>query len=165
VRWLDGDVTAVRATDRDVAVMTGNAAQLIIDPRQWETTLKGIHAALRPGGHLIFETRDPAARGWEQWSKEATKRTTAIPGVGPVTSWVEVTTIDWPLVSFRWTWIFASDGATLTSDSTLRFRERDEIEASLRRRGFAVRKVRDAPDRPGSELVFLSQRPELASGR
>ncbi len=63
------------------------------------------------------------------------------------------------MVSFRSTWVFASDGQMLTSDSTLRFRERDEIEAHLFAHGYAVEDVRDAPDRPGREFVFLARRP------
>ena len=54
-------------------------------------------------------------------------------------------------MTFRGTYVFASDGAVLTSDSTLRFRERDEIEADLARHGYVVDEVRDAPDRPGRE--------------
>lgn len=121
-------------------------------------TLAAVHTALRPGGHLVFETRDPAARGWEHWTREATHRRVEIPGVGAVTSWVELTAFEWPLVSFRWTWTFAQDGATLTSESTLRFRERDEVEADLQAAGYDTVEIRDAPDRPGLELVFLAGR-------
>lgn len=46
-----------------------------------------------------------------------------------------------PVVSFEWTWVFAADGAVLTSDSTLLFRERDEVEAALLAHGYVV----DAP--------------------
>ena len=86
-----------------------------------------------------------------------------IDGVGTVDNWVDVTDIDRTepdslLVSFRWTFVFASDGCTLTSDSTLRFRGRDEVEADLVAHGFAVDDVRDAPDRPGREFVFIARR-------
>jgi hypothetical protein len=47
----------------------------------------------------------------------------------------------------------------LTSDSTLRFRSRVEVEDSLAAAGFVTVEVRDAPDRPGRELVFIAQRP------
>ncbi len=63
VRWIHGDVRSVTATDRDVALLTGNTAQAISDSRRWARTLQAIHASLRPGGHVAFETRDPAARG------------------------------------------------------------------------------------------------------
>ncbi len=158
VTWVDGDGTAVAVMDRDVALMTGNTAQAVIDPGQWEMTLGAIRASLRPGGHLAFETRDPAARAWEHWTREATYRVREIPGAGSVESWVEVTAVEWPLVSICWTWVFARDGATLTSNSTLRFRQRAEIEADLHDSGYVVVDVRDAPDRPGHELLFLARR-------
>ena len=40
--------------------MTGNVAQAIADPADCATTPRGIHQALRPGGHQVFATRDPA---------------------------------------------------------------------------------------------------------
>jgi hypothetical protein len=52
--------------------------------------------------------------------------------------------------------VFEADGSTLTSDSTLRFRSREELDASLHAAGFQVREIRDAPDRPGKELVYLA---------
>ncbi len=64
-----------------------------------------------------------------------------------------------PLVTFRWTYRFAADGQVLTSDSTLRFRERDEVEREVDGHGFVVEAVRDAPDRPGREFVLLARRP------
>ncbi len=35
--------------------------------------------------------------------------------------------MDGPLVTFAHTFVFGTDGQALTSDSTLRFRERDEV--------------------------------------
>ena len=52
--------------------------------------------------------------------------------------------------------MFTADGTVVTSDSTLRFRTRAELDASLTASGFTVRDVRDAPDRPGRELVVLA---------
>jgi ubiquinone/menaquinone biosynthesis C-methylase UbiE len=158
VRWLDGDATSLPCTDRDIAVLTGNVAQAIVDPYDWEATLRGVRDALIPGGRLVFETRVPAARAWEQWTREATLTTIDIPGGDVVTSWLEVIAVDWPLITFQGTCGFASDGATLTSTSTLRFREREEIAADLSHAGYSMLDVRDAPDRPGLELVFIAQR-------
>lgn len=118
-----------------------------------------MYTALKPGGYIVFETRDPVYRAWDEWNRAASYRSTEIQGVGTVESWVEVTDVSVPLVSFRCTWAFAADGAVLTSDSTLRFRERDEVEAALVAQGYALDDVRDAPDRPGREFVFLARRP------
>ncbi|WP_103535722.1 hypothetical protein [Streptomyces sp. SM11] len=70
-----------------------------------------------------------------------------------------------PLVPFRWSYVLAAGGQVLTSDSTLRFRERQAAEADLTALGFAVREVRDAPDRPGQEFVFIVRRPDPAPRR
>jgi SAM-dependent methyltransferase len=160
VRWIHGDATTLPRMRVDLATMTANVAQAIVHPRDWQATLRGVHDALRPGGHLVFETRDPANRAWRQdWTPARSRKITEIPGVGAVESWVELIDVSEPLVTFRWTWRFASDGQTLTSDSTLRFRERGEVEAALVAHGYLVDEVRDAPDRPGRELVFLASRP------
>lgn len=68
--------------------------------------------------------------------------------------------MDGPLVGFRWTWSFHADGSTLTSESTLRFRDRDEVKDDLHTAGYQVLDVRDAPDRPGLELVFVARKVE-----
>ena len=61
-------------------------------------------------------------------------------------------------MSYRRTYVFGSDGATLTSDSTRRFWSRAEIEDSLLAAGYALAEVRDAPDRPGYEWVFIARK-------
>ncbi|GAB2997660.1 class I SAM-dependent methyltransferase [Streptomyces pseudoechinosporeus] len=159
VRWIHGDATALPPLRVDLATMTGNAAQAVVDPQVWQETLRGAYDALRPGGRFVFETRDPARRAWEAWNREATYSVTEIPGVGTVENWGELIEVSEPLVTFRSTYVFAADGQVMTSDSTLRFREREEVEAELAALGYVVEDVRDAPDRPGREFVFLALRP------
>lgn len=160
VRWLCSDATVLPSLQVDLATMTANVAQAIAAPGMWTRTLRAAYQALRPGGRLVFETRDPAQRAWEAWNRQASYNVTAIPDVGEVENWVEMTDVTWPLVTFRWTYVFARDGQMLTSDSTLRFRERQEIEAELSALGYVVEDVRDAPDRPGYEFVFVARRPD-----
>jgi SAM-dependent methyltransferase len=160
VRWICGTAKDLPSMQVDLATMTGNVSQAISDPSDWEGTLRGLHNALRPGGHLVFETRDPARRAWEEWNRGGSYKITEMEGVGPVESWVEVIKVSGPLVTFRWTGVFASDGQVLTSDSTLRFRERDEIEATLVANRYVVEEVRGAPDRPDREFVFFARRRE-----
>ena len=158
MRWINGDATALPSLEVDLATMTGNAAQAIVDEHVWDGTLGGVFDALRPGGHFVFETRDPAREAWREWTPSASREVTEIDGIGAVENWAELLAVDSPLVTFRWTFVFP-DGDVLTSDSTLRFRERDEIEAALVANGYVVDDVRDAPDRPGREFVFLARRP------
>jgi hypothetical protein len=69
----------------------------------------------------------------------------------------QVTDVRLPLVCFRYAYRFP-DGAVVESNSTLRFRGREELESSLTAKGFEVLDVREAPDRPGRELVFVARR-------
>jgi|ERR1700683_467144 SAM-dependent methyltransferase len=159
VRWLHGDATSLPPLRVDLATMTGNVAQVFLTDDEWAATLRGVHAALRPGGRLVFETRDPARRAWLGWTREQSFTRAEIPGTGVVQSWHELTDVSGNLVSFRSFTVFEADGTALTSDSTLRFRERDEVAASLAETGFRLDEVRDAPDRPGREFVFIARRP------
>lgn len=156
-RWLHGDAARLPPLQVDLATMTANVAQVFLTDEDWSATLRGIHAVLRPGGHLVFETRDPARRAWLGWNRTATYQRTGIPGVGEVETWVDVTKVRGDYVSFRHTFVFAADQATLTSDSTLRFRSRTELDGSLAEAGFTVTDVRDAPDRPGREWIYIAR--------
>ncbi|MDW3847166.1 class I SAM-dependent methyltransferase [Micromonospora sp. BRA006-A] len=158
VSWIHGDATALPPLRADLAAMTGNVAQVFLSDDDWARTLRGVHGALRPGGHLVFETRRPERRAWEEWAADTAPVTRDVPGVGPVQRRLDVTAVDLPFVSFRYTYRFRRDGTVLTSDSTLRFRDRDEVEASLAAAGYRVLDVREAPDRPGREFVFVAQR-------
>jgi SAM-dependent methyltransferase len=156
VRWIHGDATALPPLSVDLATMTGNVAQAIVDDSDWDATLGGIHGAVRVGGHLVFETRDPAFEGWREWH-DTSHEFTEISDVGTVEHWGELTDVRLPRVTFRWTFVFP-DGDVVASDSTLRFRERDEVESALAFHGYAVEDVRDASDRPGREFVFVARR-------
>ncbi|QRP45339.1 class I SAM-dependent methyltransferase [Amycolatopsis sp. FDAARGOS 1241] len=157
VRWLHGDATTLPDLAADLAVMTGNVAQVFLTDGDWARTLDGLRAALRPGGHLVFETRRPERRAWVDWAAAAPV-VLDVPGTGLVEQRLEVTGVHLPLVTFHFTYRFLSDGSVVTSESTLRFRERAEVEKDLLTHGFRVRDVREAPDRPGKEYVFVAER-------
>jgi SAM-dependent methyltransferase len=158
VTWLHGDATRLPPLAADLAVMTGNVAQVFLTDDEWTATLLGIRAALRDGGHLVFETRRPERRAWEEWAVNTGPVVLDTPGIGVVERRREVTAVALPYVSFRHAYTFAADGLHLCSDSTLRFRTREEVERSLIISGFTTVDIRDAPDRPGMEYVFVARR-------
>jgi hypothetical protein len=93
---------------------------------------------------------------WLEWTRDDTYRRVAVPVTGFVQTWTDVTGAEQDLVSFQTTVVFERDGTALTSDSTLRFRSRAELTNSLAAAGLIVDEVRDAPDRPGREFVFIA---------
>ncbi|RZT19931.1 methyltransferase family protein [Kribbella sp. VKM Ac-2569] len=157
VRWIHGDATSLPPLQVDLALMTGNVAQVFLTDEEWAATVRGVRAALEPRGRFVFETRDPARRQWEEWTRERTHQVREVAGGETVEAWGDLLSVELPFVSFQGTYVFSSDGAVLTSQSTLRFRERDEVEESLVAAGFVVDDVREAPDRPGKEWVFVAR--------
>ncbi|MCW2781941.1 MAG: class SAM-dependent methyltransferase, partial [Marmoricola sp.] len=156
VTWMDGDATAIRGRGiaADLVVMTGNVAQVFVSDDDWRSTLAAVHDCLRPGGWFVFETRRPEVRDWERW--EVAPTMVALPDGTSVVVSRTVTEVALPLVTFESK--TSVDGEVVASTSTLRFRERHEVERDLGEQGFVVIDVRDAPDRPGKEFVFLARR-------
>jgi SAM-dependent methyltransferase len=158
VQWIHGyAATDLPPLQVDLATMTANVAQVFLTDEDWSATLRAVRRALRPGGRLVFETRDPAAKAWLGWNRDESFTRLEIPGTGAIQSWYDVLEVKEDFVTFRGTVVFESDGHTLVSDSTLRFRGRGEVIASLEEAGYAVDEVRDAPDRPGREMVFIAR--------
>lgn len=160
VRWVEGDVDALPELAVDLAVMTGNVAQVFLTDEAWDAVLRKAFTAVRPGGRLVLESRRPEREGWRDWTPELTRAEVTTPEEGVVESWVEVTDVTGDTVTFCWTFVFSRDQAVLTSVSTLRFRGERELTDSLVRAGFVVDDVREAPDRPGLELVLVARRPD-----
>lgn len=155
VTWLATGAAELPALGCDLAVMTGNVAQVFLSDEAWDAALRGIARALRPGAHLVFETRRPEVEDWRHWSGPPQVR--EVPGVGVVAKAFELLEVAGPLVSFRDTFTFA-DGTRITSESTLRFRDLPQLRSTLSVSGFTVLGVAEAPDRPGLEFVVTARR-------
>lgn len=156
MRWLHGTASDLPALAADAAVMTGNVAQVFLTDEAWAETLQGIRTALRSSGALVFETRRPERRAWEDWRAETGETVHEVPGVGRVVSRPTAFEVALPLVTFADEFLF-EDGTVLTSSSTLRWRDKAELRATLTAAGFEVEEIRDAPDRPGREFVVIAR--------
>ena len=155
VTWIDGDATALAGVrDIDLAVMTGNVAQVFVADEDWHATLDAIRSCLRPGGWFVFETRRPEVRDWENWN--LAPYPVELPDGRTATGSCRITEVALPFVTFEGSTTI--DGETMRSTSTLRFRDRADLERDLDQHGFTVTDIREAPDRPGKEMVFLAQR-------
>jgi SAM-dependent methyltransferase len=158
VHWLVGGLASVTPRQVELVTMTANVAQVFLSDDDWQSTIASVFNHLQPGGRFVFEVRDPAREAWRTWTRERTFQRHHLPEAGSVEVWVDLIEVTPPLISFRWSFHFESDDTLLTSDSTLRFRSQVEIRGSLEASNFHVEDVRDAPDRPGQEFVFLAKR-------
>ncbi len=137
VTWILGDITALPSDSRfDLVLMTGHVFQVFLDSNETEVVLAAVKTHLAPGGSLVFESRNPLARAWENWVPDRSRRTVEHPDLGAVETWHEVTDVGEGQVAFRTHTLLTVDGRIETSDSRLAFRSQAEIDALMRRAGF-----------------------------
>ncbi|WP_344155193.1 class I SAM-dependent methyltransferase [Kribbella yunnanensis] len=134
VTWLTGDATVIPPTaDVDLVVCTGNTIMHIPDLPAALTALAG---ALRDGGVLAFESRNPAARAWESWTREATYGERDTP-IGHLTEWLDLIEVANGRVVFDAHNQY-DDGRDDVYRNELYFRSLAEISDALDAAGFAV---------------------------
>jgi SAM-dependent methyltransferase len=161
VEWIEGGALRLGEVGADLAIMTGHVAQIIGDDEVWSATLAAIHMALRSGGHVAFESRNPLARPWTAWTPQASYRRVEDAVVGPVEVWFQDLEIDGDLVRYEIHYLFARSGEEVVSHTELRFRTWAELSRSLLDAGFSVENVfGDWDGRPADaashELIFVA---------
>jgi SAM-dependent methyltransferase len=162
VRWVEGDSKALGTPEADLLVMTGNVAQVFLEDAEWVAVLHDIYTALRPGGYLAFESRNPDAHEWERWNRESTYEQIDSP-FGPMECWLELIRVGNGCVLFEGHNIFKTTGEVIVASSELRFRTREELTGSLIDVGFVVESVygnwhRGPPTGHSRVMVFVVRR-------
>lgn len=142
VSWILGDSRTIPSGAFDYAVMTGNVAQHIPDA-EWDRTLRELRQALTVGGTLTFESRNPAARAWENWSAHTTRESAH----GTLTEWMDVEEAPAGTVTLVCHNLFAKHNETVIETLVLVFRDRNTIEQQLMVAGFVVDAVYGGWDR------------------
>jgi SAM-dependent methyltransferase len=162
VHWIEGYANALGTPEADLVVMTGNVAQVFLEDADWAETLHAIHGALRVGGYLAFESRNPADKAWQRWNREATHEqiNTAF---GPLECWLELVHVGDQRVTFAGYNVFHNTGEVLIVESELRFRSQLELSDSLQAAGFVVEHVygdwqRGPVTSASRTMVFVARR-------
>ena len=160
VTWIVGSTEVLPAEAFDAALMTSHVAQFFVSDDAFATALADLRRAVRPGGWLIFDSRDPADRAWEKWNPVDSRRTIALPSGGWCETWGEVTSVVDGAVSGEQQYVF-SDGDVRTSTATLRFRSESSLRSLLGAAGFAVYRIyggwnRDPIGHPDGEFLVIA---------
>ncbi len=121
--------------------------------------LSSLAEALRLGGVISFETRNPAARAWEHWTRAATYTERDIPA-GHLREWLHVTEVYQGRVAFDAHNVF-QDGRDAVYTSVLYFRTAEGITTDLEHAGFSDVTVvaAGAMSRPSTTLSRRSSGP------
>ncbi|TDC14414.1 class I SAM-dependent methyltransferase [Kribbella albertanoniae] len=134
VTWISGDARVIEPTgDVDLVVCTGNTLMHIADLAPTFATIAG---ALRRGGVLAFESRNPEARAWQSWTREASYGDRDTP-VGHLTEWLDLIEVADGRVVFDAHNLY-DDGRDDVYRNELYFRSIDQISAALKAAGFVV---------------------------
>jgi SAM-dependent methyltransferase len=162
VQWMVRDASRLGTPNADLAIMTGHVAQFFLTDESWGIALTGLHDALRTGGTLAFESRNPGAREWEHWTRAA-RSSAEDPDAGRITYWTQFEDLDDRVVSYTIHYAFEASGERLQSPGKLRFRSQEELTESLAHAGFAVERVygdwdRRSVDATTRELIVVAKR-------
>jgi SAM-dependent methyltransferase len=163
IDWRLGYSDVIDTESAEFAVMSGHVAQVFTEDGAWLAALRDLHRALVPDGLLAFESRNPAARTWEAWTRELTLRTVETPE-GAVEFWHETAAVDLPLVSYDTLTRNLRTGEATTSRDILAFRDERTLRASLERADFKLDHVYgdwdQAPAAIASpELIVIARKP------
>ncbi len=138
IEWRLGDLASV-AWDQefDLVVMTGHAFQVLLRDDEIRASLTAIRSALTEEGRFAFETRNPLARAWADWTPDNAAQVAGT--FGPVRMAHEVQTpVAGDVVSFTTTCTGPGWDRPQISRSTLRFLDAAALREFLSSAGLAI---------------------------
>jgi SAM-dependent methyltransferase len=132
VEWVSGVlVPGAYEAEFDLVTMTGHAFQELRTGEELRSVLRGMRDAVRPGGRIAFETRNPVARAWESWDGASFE---VEHDGATITVWYEVERVEGDLVTFT----EYTDGGRWHRQAdrgTLRFLSRIDVDRFLAEAG------------------------------
>ena len=139
VTWIVGDSKDLEKETYDVVIMTANVAQVFITDESWNTVIQDAYAALKPGGHFIFDTRNRDAKAWEEWLKDDTvEQLQDIHTGASLLYWDEYEGLDKNIFTFTQKIKDESTNILQEAKVQLIFRSYEEIFESLKQVGFTT---------------------------
>lgn len=132
VTWVEAAAQGLDLGRRfEAVVMTGHAFQTLLTPADRAACLATIARHLAPGGRFFFDSRNPDAREWLEWTPEATRETRAHPDHGMVERWNAAEETDVPDVIEYQTHFRVPDGRHWQARSRIAFPRFDELDAAI----------------------------------
>jgi SAM-dependent methyltransferase len=139
IEWILGDLSST-AWDRefDLVVMSGHAFQVFVDDDEVRASLAAIRSALTDDGRFAFETRNPLARVWEDWTPANAAEVTDADGVIVRMAHEVETPVEGDVVRFTTTFTSPSWDRPQASQSALRFLEAASLSRYLADAGLVI---------------------------
>ncbi len=165
VEWIEADARTLDLERRfRLIYLTGHAFQVFLTDDDALAMLRAAVRHLLPDGLIAFDTRNPAAIVWRNWTPAESAKIAEIPGLGRVeesvdTSFDEATGI----ASIAHRYRFLDRGTEQTGHSRIRFIDRDRLAGLIERAGLWMENCYGWWDRKsftsGDEEIIVLARP------
>lgn len=162
-QWIVGGYeTLAVPMHADMAIMTGHVAQFFLEDTAWNEALHAIRAAVKPGGCLVFESRNPLVRPFTTWPDSAGHEMIADTPLGSVEWWCEKLAYADGYATYELHYLFKESGKEIVTLNTLRFRTYEDLRASLQHAGFTIDRMyggwdKSPFDTQSPEMVFVAK--------
>lgn len=164
IRWVVGGYEELDAAMRaDMTIMTGHVAQFFLEDDAWGKTLSATYKATKPGGCLVFESRNPLIRPFASWPDSTNHDKIAHTPLGSVEWWAEKLVYADGYATYELHYLFNETGKEIVSANKLRFRTYEELQGSLKDAGFTVDTIYgnwsgDPLETHSPEMIFIASR-------
>jgi ubiquinone/menaquinone biosynthesis C-methylase UbiE len=164
VQWIKGGYEKLEGLQTEMVLMTSHVAQFFIDDEEWQKMLKATHKTLKPGGHIVFDSRNPLTKPWEKWTRETSSKKFNTPN-GEIEMWYQLLELKNNCVLYEIHYLFIKTNEKLVSVNKLIYRSQAEITQSIVDGGFIVQNIYgDWESSPfgekSPEMIFVAVRNE-----
>lgn len=169
VEWIEADARTLELGRRfKLIYLTGHAFQVFLTDDDALAVLRATARHLLPDGLLAFDTRNPAAKAWLEWTPEKSAEIAEVSGLGRIEESVD-TTFDEAtgIASITHRYRFLDRGTELVGRSRIRFIDRDHLLGLIERAGLRIEHCYGWWDRSpftaGAAEIIIVARPAGAS--
>lgn len=120
-----------------LAVLASNTFQFLVTDEDVQASLARIRSALIDGGQLVFSTRNPLNREWEQWNPSNAFDVTDHAG-RELRMIYQVESVEGDVITFTETTANRLDEPLRVDRASLRFLDTDGVRAALDAAGFEI---------------------------
>lgn len=163
VFWINGYSDELEKKCVDLVIMTSHVAQFFLEDTDWTKSLSNIFKSLKPGGYLIFDSRNPVTKPWESWNKDSSFKTFSNEELGKIDVWYQFLKLKENRVLYEIHYYIHNTKKSFVSVNELIYRSKKELMDSLINVGFKVESVYGDWDfslvkEDSEELLFLCKK-------
>lgn len=159
--YIEWDYKKLEWFSTELILMTSHVAQFIWE-NEWEDFLRKSFDVLKKWGYMLFDTKNPLQKPWENYTRTKCNKTKDTP-CWNVNMQIETTNIEWNSIEHTIYYTFENTWDKLESKNTLLYRSKDELEKSLVHAGFTIVKIYGGWDLGWysdacEEIIFLAKK-------